>query len=106
MDVALTDKIAAALSGFSSATRLYALRFRVDDNQDKADDLLVEAFCAHDAVQETGSRDVIVLSTNPGIDANTLLGQTAQLLVSLPTAPALFLLGTSGLSPLSAVTGV
>lgn len=81
---ALTEQISAALSSFSSATRLYALQIGPEGDASTAHDLLVEAFCAYDAVQETGLRDIIVLSTNSSIDAGTLLGQTAQLLVSLP----------------------
>jgi type VI secretion system secreted protein VgrG len=79
MSVNLTEQITTALAGFFSATRLYALKTKVG----AADDLMVEAFYATDGLQEIGARDIIALSTNPLLDLDALLGQTAELHISL-----------------------
>jgi hypothetical protein len=73
----------AALAGFDTATRLYALRIGDDDTDPPAAELLVEAFVAEDAVQGLGVRDVIALSTSAALDPARLLGQPAALAVSL-----------------------
>ena len=64
MTYALTEKITTALAQFSSQTRLYALTIGEGTADPGPGGLLVEAFAADDALQEIGSRDVIVLSTN------------------------------------------
>ncbi|MFL6676559.1 MAG: type VI secretion system Vgr family protein [Massilia sp.] len=83
MSTALTEQVLAALTKFESATRLYA--FAVEDGSIDigSGELLVEAFVADDAVQEIGSRDVILLSTSSFIKLELLLGQGATLEVSL-----------------------
>jgi type VI secretion system VgrG family protein len=73
----------AALAGFDSATRLYALRIGDGDTDLPGCELLVEAFVADDAVQGLGIRDVIALSTGAALDPATLLGRPAALDVSL-----------------------
>jgi type VI secretion system VgrG family protein len=73
----------AALAGFDSATRLYALRIGDGDTDLPGGELLVEAFVADDAVQGLGIRDVIALSTSAALDPATLLGRPAALDVSL-----------------------
>ena len=73
----------AALAGFDTATRLYALRIGAGAAAAPAGELLVEAFVADDAVQGLGIRDVIALSTSAALDPATLLGQPAALAVSL-----------------------
>lgn len=83
MSVDLTEQITAALSGFFSATRLLALKIG-EGEKTQADTLMVEAFCAIDRVQDTGVRDIIALSTDPLLDMDSMLGQQAQLFVSLP----------------------
>ncbi|AXA93779.1 hypothetical protein [Massilia sp. YMA4] len=45
--------------------------------------MLVEAFAATDALQETGARDVIALSTSACLAPASLLGRQATLAVSL-----------------------
>ena len=80
MSLDYTEQILAALAGFLSATLLYALK--IGGNQ--ADDLMVEAFFATDGIQEPGARDIILLSTDPHFDLAALLGQQAELLISLP----------------------
>ena len=78
----LTEKIAAAITQFSSTSRLYALS--IDGGGDLGSGgLLVEAFAADDVVQGIGGRDVIVLSTNAHISLAPLLGCMASLEVSL-----------------------
>ncbi|TWI66188.1 Rhs element Vgr protein [Pseudoduganella lurida] len=72
--------IVTSLAQFSSTTRLYALTSPADS---AVSDLLVEAFCADDAVQDVGARDVIVLSTSAHVDLDALLGETASLEVTL-----------------------
>jgi Rhs element Vgr protein len=79
----LIEKITAALSQFSSASRLYALTVGDGDADLGSGGLLVEAFAADDAVQGIGARDVIVLSTDAHISLAPLLGQNASLEVSL-----------------------
>ncbi|CAN7642431.1 type VI secretion system Vgr family protein [Pseudoduganella sp. LjRoot289] len=80
---AISAQITAALAQFSSDSRLYALTLG-DGGQDLgASGLLVEAFAADDALQGTGPRDVIVLSTSAHIDRRSLLGQPATLEISL-----------------------
>jgi type VI secretion system VgrG family protein len=73
----------AALAGFDSATRLYALRIGDDETDLPGGEFLVEAFVADDAVQGLGVRDVIALSTSAAVDPVSLLGQPAVLDVSL-----------------------
>jgi uncharacterized protein involved in type VI secretion and phage assembly/uncharacterized protein (DUF2345 family) len=75
---ALTVQLGTALAAFSSTTRLYELTIGESDSS-----LLVEAFVAEDAIDEAGSRDLIVLSTNAHLDPISLLGQPAVLEVSL-----------------------
>lgn len=82
MSVDATQQITAALAGFSSATRLYALKTGAADKVGAAGDLMVEAFYATDGVQEVGARDIIALSTNPLLDIDALLGQSAELHIS------------------------
>ncbi|QOY93701.1 type VI secretion system tip protein VgrG [Massilia sp. UMI-21] len=79
MSTTLRDQIFAALAEFSSASRLYALK--VGGKEEAG--LLVEAFVADDALQEIGMRDVIALSTDAGLDLETLLGQPATLEICL-----------------------
>lgn len=79
MSATLTDQIFAALAEFRSASRLYRLQI----GEDEESDLLVEAFLADDALQEVGFRDVIALSTDAGLDLETLLGQPAALDICL-----------------------
>ncbi|MVW59668.1 type VI secretion system tip protein VgrG [Massilia sp. NEAU-DD11] len=73
----------AALAGFDSVTRLYALRIGDGDTDLPGGELLVEAFVADDAVQGLGVRDVIALSTSAAIDPSALLGRPAALEVTL-----------------------
>lgn len=79
MSATLTDQIFAALAEFRSASRLYRLQI----GEDEESGLLVEAFLADDALQEVGFRDVIALSTDAGLDLETLLGQAAALDICL-----------------------
>ncbi len=83
MTIALIRQVTAALAEFSSRSRLYELTVGEGDAGLVAGSLLVEAFAACDALQEIGYRDVIVLSTSDRIDASALLGQPAQLAISL-----------------------
>jgi len=85
MNPTMTQALAAlaALAGFDSVTRLYALQIGDDDLVLPGSGLLVEAFVADDAVQGVGVRDVIALSTSAALDPQTLLGQRATLQVSL-----------------------
>jgi uncharacterized protein involved in type VI secretion and phage assembly len=85
MNPTMTQALAAlaALAGFDSVTRLYALQIGDGDGGLPGSDLLVEAFVADDAVQGLGVRDVIALSTSAALDPQTLLGQRATLEVSL-----------------------
>ena len=80
MSVALVDDVLAALAGFSSRTRLYALQLGDDEG---GSGLMVEAFAADDGVQSIGTRDVIVLATDAALDLASLLGQSAVLETSL-----------------------
>jgi type VI secretion system VgrG family protein len=73
----------AALAGFDSVTRLYALRIGDGDTDLPGGELLVEAFVADDAVQGIGVRDVIALSTSAALDPSSLLGRPADLEVTL-----------------------
>ena len=83
MTIALVRQVTNALAEFSSRSRLYELSVGEGDAGPAAGSLLVEAFAASDAVQEIGYRDVIVLSTSDRIDLDALLGQPAQLAISL-----------------------
>ncbi|SFU88728.1 type VI secretion system Vgr family protein [Pseudoduganella namucuonensis] len=78
MQAALTEQALAALAQFSSASRLYELKLAAD-----AGPLLVEAFAADDALQGTGARDIIVLSTDARFNIAALLGKPATLEISL-----------------------
>lgn len=78
----LADKIRSALRDFSADTRLYALEF-ADPSLSDAAPLVVEAFSAIDAVQDTGSRDLIVLATDAFLDMAALLDQQARLVTTL-----------------------
>jgi type VI secretion system secreted protein VgrG len=80
MGSTLAGQVLAALSQYSSHTRLYELKF-----QDRRSDagLLVEAFCADEQLQGMGTRDVIALSTRANIAHASLLGQEASLEISL-----------------------
>lgn len=79
MSMALTQRIAAALSEFSSTCRLYELVIGDGRSGPPAGSLLVEAFVASDGLQEVGVRDIIVLSTSMHIDLDSLLGKPAAL---------------------------
>ena len=81
MTTALVRQVTAALAEFSSVSRLYAIS--IGEAGAGLDSLLVEAFCAGEAVQEIGWRDVIVLSTSSHLDTAALLGQPAALDISL-----------------------
>ncbi|WP_377700801.1 type VI secretion system Vgr family protein [Pseudoduganella sp. UC29_71] len=83
MTLATVAQVAAGLAQFSSATRLYALLLPEDAAVPDAGELLVEAFVADEAMQETGTRDVIVLSTSAFVDLRKLLGKPAALEVTL-----------------------
>lgn len=72
----LTDQVCTALTQFSGSTRLYAIDTGVSG-------LLVEAFAAIDAVDETGVRDVIVVAMDAQLNLEPLLGHPAALEVSL-----------------------
>lgn len=75
------DVLKAALAEFSAASRLFALT--VGEGGAATDALMVEAFAAHDAVQEVGVREVIALSTSVHLPVASLLGQQAVLDVAL-----------------------
>lgn len=77
------EQLSNALVQFSSLTRLYQLTVGEGRTEPGSGGLLVEAFCASDALQEVGARDVIVLSTSAHMDLASLLGQAATLDVSL-----------------------
>ena len=83
MSMALTQRIAAALSEFSSTRRLYELVIDEGRSGPPAGSLLVAAFVASDGLQEVGARDIIVLSTSMHIDLDALLGEPAALEVCL-----------------------
>ncbi|MTV53347.1 type VI secretion system Vgr family protein, partial [Pseudoduganella buxea] len=83
MSTSLVEKVFATLAEFSSATRLYELAIPSVDADLGSGGLLVEAFVAMDALQETGPRDLIVLSTSANVDLPGLLGRSASLQVSL-----------------------
>jgi type VI secretion system secreted protein VgrG len=83
MSMALTQRIAAALSEFSSTRRLYELVIDEGRSGPRPGSLLVEAFAASDGLQEVGVRDIIVLSTSAYIDLDSLLGEPAALEVCL-----------------------
>lgn len=76
MTTALTDQLRAALAQFSGATRLYALTVGTTE-------MLVEAFAAQDALNESGVREVIALSASIDLPPGELQGQAATLQVSL-----------------------
>jgi type VI secretion system secreted protein VgrG len=78
MRATLSEQTVAALSTFSSASRLYGLTVGRD-----ADRFLVEAFVAGEALQGIGWRDLIVVSTARDVELAALLGQPATLEVSL-----------------------
>jgi type VI secretion system secreted protein VgrG len=80
MGSTLAGQVLAALSEYSSHTRLYELKFQ-DRRRDAG--LLVEAFCADEQLQGIGTRDVIALSTRANIAHASLLGQEASLEISL-----------------------
>ncbi|RYF03446.1 MAG: type VI secretion system tip protein VgrG [Oxalobacteraceae bacterium] len=80
---ALLNQAMAALAQFDSATRLYALTLEERGAGFGAGGLLVEAFAARDLVHGVGARDVIVLSTDAGIDVTALPGRAATLEISL-----------------------
>jgi uncharacterized protein involved in type VI secretion and phage assembly len=71
--------ILSFLTSFTSITRLYEMSFK---NAGYAK-LLVEAFFAVEEVQGMDSRDVILLSTNGELPLRALLGQQANLTISL-----------------------
>ena len=77
MRSSLASEVLAALSEFSSRTRLYELKL-----PDRSS-LLVEAFAADDALDGIGFRDVIALSSGGKLDAHSLLGRQASLEISL-----------------------
>eukprot|EP01034_Spumella_vulgaris_P031627 gene31628-39068_t len=83
MTLAAVAQVAAGLAQFSSATRLYALRLPEDAAVPDAGELFVEAFVADEQLQETGARDIIVLSTSAFVDLRRLLGKAAALEISL-----------------------
>lgn len=74
----LVDQVLGALAGFSSASRL--MEFHAEDVEAG---LMVEAFCADEALQAVGSRDLILLSTRADVELEPLLGQPASLALSL-----------------------
>lgn len=78
MSSTLAREVSAALSEFSSHTRLYELTFR-----DGKFDLMVEAFCADEQLQGIGHRDLIALSMRAKIAPSSLLGLEACLEISL-----------------------
>ncbi|MGW8394474.1 type VI secretion system Vgr family protein [Pseudoduganella sp. HUAS MS19] len=78
----LLTQVYAALAQFSSASRLYELKLETDGDYGSGG-LLVEAFLADDALQEVGTRDVIVLSTSAAVSLQSLLGQRAAIQASL-----------------------
>ena len=84
MSMALTQRIAAALTEFSGTHRLY--EFMVGDGRTRppVGSLLVEAFVAAEQLQEVGVRDIIVLSTSAWVDLDALLGEPAALEACLP----------------------
>jgi type VI secretion system secreted protein VgrG len=81
--ITLTEQVTSALAQFTSDSRLYALIFGDGSADSGPGELLVEAFVAHEPVQEIGARDVIVLSTSAYLKLEPLLGQPATLEVSL-----------------------
>jgi type VI secretion system secreted protein VgrG len=83
MTTTSTKQIATAFNQFSGTTRLYELTIDDESIDVGKGGLLVEAFAAEDAVNAIATRDVIVLSTNARIDLESLLGQPANLKVSL-----------------------
>jgi Rhs element Vgr protein len=82
MSLAVVDEVLAALGGFSSHTRLYALQLG-DEQEGGSSGLMVEAFAADDTLQSVGARDLILLSTDAELDLEPLLGQPAALETSL-----------------------
>ena len=59
----------AALAGFTQDRRLHAIAI------EGAADLVVESFHAHEACSELFVRDIIVLSTDAGLDITSLVGR-------------------------------
>jgi type VI secretion system VgrG family protein len=80
MSSTLAGQVLAALSEFSSHTRLYELTF---PDRRSNPGLLVEAFAADEQLQGIGTRHVIALSTRASIPHASLLGQEASLEISL-----------------------
>jgi type VI secretion system secreted protein VgrG len=80
MGSSLAGQVLAALSEYSSHTRLYELKFQ---DRRVGVDLLVEAFAADEQLLGMGTRDVIALSTRANIAHSSLLGQEARLEISL-----------------------
>jgi len=78
-----TAKIATALAEFSSATRLYTLSIKSEHFPSDANQLLVEAFIAHDEVSEIGWRDVIAVSTDASLPLDSFLSSQARLEIYL-----------------------
>ena len=83
MTSSLTGQVLAALSEYSSRTRLVELKFDDERTAKSLPALLVEAFSAEDQLQGIGRRDVIALSTRAAIPHASLLGQEATLEISL-----------------------
>jgi type VI secretion system VgrG family protein len=80
---ALTEQVTAALTQFSSTSRLYELTIGDGNAGLGSGGPLVEAFTADDAVNELGARDVIALSTSAYVKLESALGQPASLEMSL-----------------------
>jgi type VI secretion system VgrG family protein len=78
MATSVLEQVAAALTQFSSETRLYELRLADDSAA-----LMVEAFTADEGLQAIGYRDIIALSTDAYIQLAPLLGKPATLEISL-----------------------
>lgn len=96
MSPALAQQLACALTGFSDATRLYALTVGNERSAPLGSELLVEAFFADDEVQGIGTIDVIALSDTAYITPGTLLGQQASLAISLADGTRLHFAGDIG----------
>jgi type VI secretion system VgrG family protein len=80
MSSPLAGQVLAALSEFSSQTRLYELTFQ---DRSVGPGLLVEAFAADEQLQGVGTREVIALATRANIAHSSLLGREASLEISL-----------------------
>ena len=68
----------AALAAFTEDQRLYAIDI------EGAAHLVVESFHAHEACSELFVRDIVVLSTDAGLDIASLAGRRAKLAITLP----------------------